>query len=155
MVAITAEMVSVKPPTPPDRKSAAPAAATPATPAESPKRPEVSLGVENTFTGPAKKNSAPESLGDEATFGGRRSVDDAVIDDDMEIVDLSARYTIEGVLGKGGMGEVRLATDSRLGRKVAIKRILGDTGKSQTAVNRFLTEAKSIAALSHPNIVQI
>ena len=139
VVAITAAMVSPAVPTGSEPSNAA----------------EVSLGVENTFTGPAKKNAAPESLGDEATFGGRRSVDDAVIDDDMEIVDLSARYTIEGVLGKGGMGEVRLATDSRLGRKVAIKRILGDTGKSQTAVNRFLTEAKSIAALSHPNIVQI
>ncbi len=155
VVAITEEMVSVKPPTPPDRNSAAPAAATPATPAESPKRPEVSLGAENTFTGPAKKNTAPESLGDEATFGGRRSVDDAVVDDDMEIVDLSARYTIEGVLGKGGMGEVQLATDNRLKRKVAIKRVLGDMAKNQTAVRRFMTEAQSIAALNHPNIVQV
>ena len=53
------------------------------------------------------------------------------------------------------MGEVLLATDLRLGRKVAIKRILGDAAKSRTAVSRFLTEAKSIAALNHPNIVQI
>ncbi|MDA1252754.1 MAG: protein kinase, partial [Planctomycetota bacterium] len=73
----------------------------------------------------------------------------------MEVVDLSARYTIEGVLGKGGMGEVLLATDTRLGRKVAIKRMLGDAANSRTAVSRFLTEAKSIAALNHPNIVQI
>ena len=53
------------------------------------------------------------------------------------------------------MGAVLLATDTRLGRKVAIKRILGESSGNRTAVNRFLTEAKSIAALNHPNIVQI
>ena len=51
-----------------------------------------------------------------------------------EVVDLSARYTTEGVLGKGGMGEVLLAMDTRLERKVAIKRILSDGAKSQIAV---------------------
>ncbi|MFN9850641.1 MAG: protein kinase domain-containing protein, partial [Planctomycetota bacterium] len=73
----------------------------------------------------------------------------------MEIVDLAARYKIEKTLGKGGMGEVLLATDTRLNRKVAIKRILGDAARSKTSVNRFLTEAKSIAALNHPNVFQI
>jgi serine/threonine protein kinase len=74
---------------------------------------------------------------------------------DGEIVDLAARYTIEGTLGQGGMGAVLLATDTRLGRKVAIKRILGEAARSQTATQRFLTEAKAIAALNHPNVVQI
>ena len=41
----------------------------------------------------------------------------------MEIADLSKRYRIEKSLGKGGMGEVLLATDTRLDRQVAIKRI--------------------------------
>ncbi|MDB4664591.1 SUMF1/EgtB/PvdO family nonheme iron enzyme, partial [bacterium] len=63
--------------------------------------------------------------------------------------------TTEGMLGKGGMGEVLLATDTRLNRKVAIKRILGSAARSKTAVSRFLTEAQSIAAVNHPNIVQI
>jgi formylglycine-generating enzyme required for sulfatase activity len=72
----------------------------------------------------------------------------------MEIADLS-RYEVQETLGKGGMGEVLLATDTRLNRKVAIKRMLGDATKSQTAVKRFLTEAQSIAALNHFNIVQI
>jgi formylglycine-generating enzyme required for sulfatase activity/serine/threonine protein kinase len=76
-------------------------------------------------------------------------------DIEMEIVDLAARYTTEGTLGKGGMGEVLLATDTRLKRKVAIKRILGEGARSQTALSRFSTEARSIAALNHPNIVQI
>ncbi|MEO2035589.1 MAG: protein kinase, partial [Planctomycetaceae bacterium] len=51
--------------------------------------------------------------------------------------------------------EVLLATDTRLKRKVAIKRVLGEMARSRTAVRRFLTEAQSIAALNHPNIVQI
>ena len=117
---------------------------------------EDSLGDQNTFDGGSEKeDTGPQSLGDEMTFGGDTgSVDDA-FDDDMEVVDLTARYTTEGMLGKGGMGEVLLATDTRLNRKVAIKRILGSAARSKTAVSRFLTEAQSIAALNHPNIVQI
>jgi WD40 repeat protein/serine/threonine protein kinase len=111
-----------------------------------------SLGDEHTFSGGVQND--PKSLGDEATFGGAAGNDEP-FDDDMEVIDLSARYTVEGTLGKGGMGQVLLATDTRLERKVAIKRILGDAVKSRTAVSRFLTEAKSIATLNHPNIVQV
>ena len=146
IVAITADMVNPSP------EMVAPPAAV----RKQVSGPEVSLGGENTFAG-GKQNEkfAPESLGDEATFGGKSGADDAVIDDGMEVVDFAARYKVEGVLGKGGMGEVQLATDTRLNRKVAIKRIRGDAGKSRTAVSRFLTEAKSIATLNHANIVQI
>jgi WD40 repeat protein/predicted Ser/Thr protein kinase len=73
----------------------------------------------------------------------------------MPLVDLSERYEIQDVLGKGGMGEVLRALDTRLDRPVAIKRILGEMARSQKALSRFLTEAKSIAALNHFNIVQI
>jgi len=113
-----------------------------------------SLGDEKTFSGGARQ-TAPKSLGDEITMGGRGPTDDRLFDDDMEVVDLSARYTIEDTLGKGGMGEVLLATDTRLNRKVAIKRILGEGARSRTVVQRFLTEAQSIAQLDHHNIVQI
>ena len=113
-----------------------------------------SLGDEKTYAGGA--NAGPSSLGDEMTFGGDAAgLDDDLYDDQMEIVDLESRYTTDGVLGKGGMGEVLLATDTRLERKVAIKRILGKAARSRTAVNRFLTEAKSVAALNHTNIVQV
>lgn len=102
------------------------------------------------------------SLGDEFTFAdgntsSKREFKTTVSEEnfEMEKVDLSKRYRIESILGKGGVGEVFLATDLRLSRKVAIKRLLGDATKSKTAINRFLTEAKSIAALSHPNIVHI
>jgi serine/threonine protein kinase len=129
---------------------------------------EDSLGGE-TFSGEEQQEPAEQSLGDGATMGGDTAahslgdqstfgdanVDDELFDDGMEIVDLSTRYTEESVLGKGGFGEVILATDTRLGRKVAIKRIQGKAARSKKAVQRFLTEAKSIAGLNHNNIVQI
>ena len=91
------------------------------------------LGGEQTFSGKVERDDAPQSLGDQSTFGDVGG-DDESFDDGMEVVDLSARYTTEGVLGKGGMGEVLLAMDTRLERKVAIKRMLGDGAKSRAAV---------------------
>ena len=117
-------------------------------------RDDVSLGGEATFAGSSKRRTTQMSLGDERTFGDRLDDQETVIDD-IEIVDLAARYKTEGTLGRGGMGEVLLALDTRLDRKVAIKRILGEAARSKTAVSRFLTEAKAIAALNHPNVVQI
>lgn len=58
-------------------------------------------------------------------------------------------YTIESLIGSGGMGEVYKAHDERLNRPVAIKRLIaGD-------VNRFQSEARAIAAINHPHICQI
>lgn len=114
-----------------------------------------SLSDEATFAGQAKRaRQAEVSLGGERTIGGDHATQETVIDD-IEVVDLESRYKVEGTLGQGGMGAVLLATDTRLGRKVAIKRILGEASRSKTAIMRFLTEAKAIAALNHPNIVQI
>ena len=98
---------------------------------------EKSLGDQNTFQGQAKPSHQDldtRSLGDQATFAGGADQGDFE-DDGMEIVDLEARYSIQKTLGKGGMGEVLLATDTRLNRQVAIKRILGDAARSKTAVN--------------------
>jgi O-acetyl-ADP-ribose deacetylase (regulator of RNase III) len=115
-------------------------------------RDEKSLSDEVTFTGQTQPRPASEvSIGDERTLGDNISGQDAVI----EVIDLEARYRVEGTLGQGGMGAVLLATDTRLDRKVAIKRILGEAAANRLSVLRFLTEAKSIAALNHPNIVQI
>ena len=113
----------------------------------------VSLGAEATLAS-GDCEISPRSLGDEVTFGDGGTGED-VYDEGMEVVDLEARYAVEGTLGKGGMGEVLLATDTRLNRQVAIKRILGEAARSKTAVSRFLTEAQSVAALNHQNVVQI
>lgn len=96
-----------------------------------------------------------ESVGDHNTLSGAAAADDSPIEDDIEIVDLSARYQLGRILGKGGMGEVGLATDTRLKRDVAIKRVHGEMAKSRTALRRFLTEAQSVARLNHFNVVQI
>ena len=112
-----------------------------------------SLGGQ-TLGGDDNDDRFDKSLGDERTMGDA-NIEEDLLDDGIKLEDLSERYTEEGVLGKGGMGEVLLATDTRLDRKVAIKRILGKAARSKTASQRFLTEAKSIAALSHNNIVQI
>ena len=127
-----------------------------------PRDDDQSLGDEATLQGGKSSPADERSLGDRSTFGGSdgSSLSDLgefadLPDHDMEIVDLSLRYKIEKSLGKGGMGEVLLATDTRLDRKVAIKRIRGDAGSSKAAVARVLTEAKSIAALSHNNVVQV
>ena len=98
-----------------------------------PRDDDQSLGGEQTFAGKVERDDSPQSLGDQGTYAGGPGVKDTkslgdqatfgdaggdgeAFDDGMEVVDLSDRYTIEGTLGKGGMGEVLLAMDTRLER---------------------------------------
>jgi TolB-like protein/Tfp pilus assembly protein PilF len=64
-------------------------------------------------------------------------------------------YEIIAPLGKGGMGEVYRARDTRLEREVAIKVLPEHLSKNPDALKRFEREAKALAALSHPNILSI
>ncbi len=64
-------------------------------------------------------------------------------------------YIVENCLGIGGMGEVYLATDQRLQRKVALKVLPKDRSGDPSWVERFETEARAISALNHPNILTI
>jgi tetratricopeptide (TPR) repeat protein len=63
-------------------------------------------------------------------------------------------YRLARRLGRGGMGEVFLAWDERLGRRVAVKRILRDTPRPQDR-ERLSREARAAARLSHPAVVQV
>jgi eukaryotic-like serine/threonine-protein kinase len=64
-------------------------------------------------------------------------------------------YEIQSPLGAGGMGEVYRARDTRLGRDVAIKVLPEALTKDADRLRRFEQEARTIAALSHPNILGI
>lgn len=68
--------------------------------------------------------------------------------------DTFERYAIEALIGRGGMGEVYRATDTRLRRKVALKVLRADRGDGD-AVARLFREARSAAGLTHPNTVAI
>lgn len=64
-------------------------------------------------------------------------------------------YEVIGPLGAGGMGEVYLAKDSRLGREVAIKVLPTDVATDRDRLTRFEREAKAVSALNHPHIVTL
>ena len=66
-----------------------------------------------------------------------------------------AHYEILEALGRGAMGQVYLALDTRLKRRVALKVLPPDTTSDQERVERFEREAVAVAALNHPNIVTV
>jgi len=61
-----------------------------------------SLGDAATFAGSSKRRSADASLGDERTLGGGDATGIDTVFDDIEVIDLTARYKTEGTLGRGG-----------------------------------------------------
>ena len=68
---------------------------------------------------------------------------------------LNSRYKIDALLGQGGMSAVYKATDPNLRRFVAIKLIHPHLSVDNDFVNRFKREAAAVAALRHPNIIQV
>jgi eukaryotic-like serine/threonine-protein kinase len=68
---------------------------------------------------------------------------------------IADRYQLGDVVGRGGMGEVRAATDVRLDRRVAVKILRADLAEIDEVRRRFEGEARAAAALVHPNVVAV
>ncbi|SEK72949.1 Stk1 family PASTA domain-containing Ser/Thr kinase [Streptacidiphilus jiangxiensis] len=68
---------------------------------------------------------------------------------------LGGRYELGGVLGRGGMAEVYIGHDIRLGRAVAVKTLRADMARDPSFQARFRREAQSAASLNHPSIVAV
>ncbi len=68
---------------------------------------------------------------------------------------LGGRYEVGDLLGRGGMAEVHLGFDTRLGRPVAIKMLRSDLARDATFLSRFRREAQSAAALNHASVVAV
>jgi serine/threonine protein kinase len=66
-----------------------------------------------------------------------------------------SHYRIVSPIGAGGMGEVYLAEDTKLGRHVALKVLLPEVSGDKDRVRRFIQEAKAASALNHPNILTV
>ena len=97
----------------------------------------------------------PATLVEGVTFSGRESMKQRVSEERSQIgTALASRYRIERALGEGGMGRVYEAVDQQLGRRVAVK-VIRSGVDDPAGRERFLREARSAAALSHPNACQL
>jgi hypothetical protein len=68
---------------------------------------------------------------------------------------LEGKYRLDRLIGRGGMGAVYEATDTRFRRKVAVKILLGNMFGDPVALQRFKKEARAAATLRHPNIITV
>src|SRR6266498_1279427 len=74
---------------------------------------------------------------------------------ELSVNTILSHYRIVSKVGAGGMGEVYLAQDTKLDRKVALKILPADVAANRDRMERFVREAKAAAALNHPNIAHI
>jgi serine/threonine-protein kinase len=131
----------------------------PSRPASTPKPVAARTPVAVTAPG-GSSSPASSSSGSKGASGSKASpvAKDAAADGDAKKpkkVSQVGDFRIEKKLGQGGMGTVFLATQVSLERKVALKTLSPELAKKQDFVKRFLREARSMARLQHPNVVQV
>jgi predicted ATPase len=100
---------------------------------------------------------AHEQAGDFAAAPALRVAAEWLVrqEDAREVTGRIGAYEVVTRIGRGGMGEVYLAHDTRLGRKVAVKLLRPGLTSNRDAVRRFEQEARAASSLNHPNIVTI
>src|ERR1700751_4790102 len=74
---------------------------------------------------------------------------------ELELNSSISHYRILSKIGAGGMGEVNLAKDTKLDRKVAVKFLNQEFSNNEDKLNRFRREARAASALNHPNILTV
>src|SRR4029079_3335464 len=84
-----------------------------------------------------------------------RLKDSMSLDKELSAGTLVSHYRIVSKIGAGGMGEVYLAEDTRLDRRVAIKMLPQEMSGDTDRLERFEQEAKATSALNHPNILTV
>jgi serine/threonine-protein kinase len=89
------------------------------------------------------------------TILGTHTVEHVEGADPPEVQSVAGRYVVEAEIGRGGMGVVYRARDTRLGIAVALKRLIADSAESEVAIRRFLGEGRVVAVLNHVNIVRV
>ena len=113
-------------------------------------RPELATKVESLIAA----HERPDNLVDAAAF---EVAAEMIADPQPALVvgQVVGHYQILAPLGKGGMGEVYLAKDTTLDRKVALKLLLAEFTGHKDRLRRFILEAKTASSLNHPNIITI
>ena len=98
---------------------------------------------------------APSIFGDENGAGGEISVSDSGPPRFDTGKLLAGRYEVQRLLGRGGMGEVYLANDTRINRQVSLKVLHRDLVSNKESLRRFEIETQAVSALNHPHIMTI
>jgi serine/threonine protein kinase len=106
---------------------------------------------EDPFAGPPTRTIRPELM---AEISALREIDE-ILKPGQELPDRLSGHRIVEEIGSGGMGRVLLAMDESLGRKVAIKTLAPRYADQPVLRTRFMSEARAMARLNHPNVARI
>jgi eukaryotic-like serine/threonine-protein kinase len=99
--------------------------------------------------------SSHDQAGDSIEAMAAEAATEMLADDRAIVGKQIGHYQVLSRIGRGGMGEVFLAQDARLGRKIALKLLRTDITRNEDRLRRFRQEARAASALNHPNILTI